>query len=120
MEIEETRAELAKTVEAIEQKLRPSAVMARAADSVKETAAAGARRSAEGLMGIMRDNPVPAALGAVGAGWLLANARGRRPDNSGSDVGTATEGYAGTEPYWREMNTHKRQSDAALAPRSEP
>jgi hypothetical protein len=134
MEIEETRAELAETVEAIEQKLRPSAVMARAADSVKETAAAGmyaltdaagetvrtagsaaqrvvarTRDSAGGLMGIIRDNPVPAALVAVGAGWLLANARGRRQDNAGSDVRTATEGYAGTEPYWREMNTHTRQ-----------
>ena len=32
MEIEETRAELAETVDAIEQKLRPSAVVARAAE----------------------------------------------------------------------------------------
>ena len=125
IEIEETRAEMAETVGAIEEKLRPSALMARAADRVKETASArvhaltdaasetaraagGAaqravmrtRESAGGLMGMMRDNPVPTALIAVGAGWLLVNARGNGQRQSPT-MPTARE----TEPHWRgEMN----------------
>ena len=107
VEIEHTRAELAETVEAIEQKLRPGAVMARAAESVKHTAGSAAQRAAVragegagGLMGMMRENPVPAALIAVGAGWLLANARRGRQRENETDMDA--------NPYWREMNTHKR------------
>jgi hypothetical protein len=105
-EIEETRADLAETVEAIEEKLRPSAAVARVAESVKETAVShvqalkhAAGEGAGGLMGMMRDNPVPAALIAVGAGWLLANARrGRQRDDRDMHV----------NEYWREMHTHRQ------------
>jgi hypothetical protein len=109
-EIEETRAELAETVEAIEQKLRPGAVAARAAEGLKDAAAARVQAFAGsdgGIMGMMRDNPVPTALIAVGAGWLLANARRDRRRESGDtdvDRGTGLQ----TDPYWREMKTHRR------------
>jgi hypothetical protein len=53
-------------------------------------------------MGVMRDNPVPAALIAVGAGWLLANARRGRRDSSDMRFDT--------DRYWREMNTHERSN----------
>jgi hypothetical protein len=121
MEIEEVRADMADTVEAIEEKLRPSAVVARAKERVKDAAAARVqaftdaagdtvraagsaaqraaartRDNAGGMMGMMRDNPVPAALIAVGAGWLLANAR-RGDRGEHDDIG---------EEYWRELRTH--------------
>jgi len=138
IEIEETRADLAQTVEAIEQKLRPSAVAARAAESVKESAAAkvhaltgaagdavrtaggAAQRAvartsqsagevAGGVMGMVRENPIPAALIAIGTGWLLANAGGSRRRVS------ANMDSSQTDRYWREMNTHGR-SDMDIAP----
>lgn len=49
---------------------------------------------------MMRDNPVPAALIAVGAGWLLANARRDRRHEPDMDTDD--------NPYWGEMRTHTR------------
>ena len=52
-------------------------------------------------MGMMRDNPMPVALLAVGAGWLLANARrGQQRDVGDMNV----------NEYWREMHTHRQPS----------
>jgi hypothetical protein len=95
--------------EAIEQKLRPSAVMARAATRVKANAASrvdalknAAGEGAGGALGMMRDNPIPAALIAFGAGWLLANARrGRQRKDSDMNV----------NEYWREMHAHRPAMD---------
>jgi len=132
VEIQETRAELAQTVEAIEEKLRPRAVVARAAEKVKDTAAARVqeltnaagetvrtagsaahravartRESAGGIMGMMRDNPVPAALVAVGAGWLLANARrNRRHENDDMDMDMEVD----ADRYWGDANTYRRRA----------
>ena len=49
-------------------------------------------------MGMMRDNPIPVALLAVGAAWLLANARRGQPRDA-SDMHV--------NEYWREMHTHR-------------
>jgi len=97
-EIEQTREEMAETIEAIQDKLRPSTIVANATERVKtattervramaDTAGDAAqnvmnrtREGAGGFVDLIRDNPYPTALIGVGAAWLIMNGRssGRR------------------------------------------
>ena len=91
-DIEHTREEMAETIDAIQDKLRPGAIVANATERVKaattekvramaETAGDTAhdmmnrtRAGAGGLLDTVRDNPYPAALIGIGAAWLMMNA----------------------------------------------
>jgi len=88
-EIEDTREEMADTIDAIQEKLRPRNIVANATESVKtatterirvmtDTAGEAAqtmmdrtRDTAGGLVSTIRDNPYPAALIGVGLAWLM-------------------------------------------------
>jgi ElaB/YqjD/DUF883 family membrane-anchored ribosome-binding protein len=90
-EIEHTREEMSETIDAIGEKLRPRNIVAGATDRLKNAttervrdmtnrageAAGGAmiqtRDAAGGLIDGIRQNPIPAAMIAIGAGWLLMN-----------------------------------------------
>lgn len=85
-DIERTRERLGDTVEALGAHLNPSLLKQRVKDSVREatigrakTMARNARDKAEesgrGLLGTLRDNPIPAAMIAGGIGWLLFSKR---------------------------------------------
>ena len=92
-DIEQTRERLGETVEALGAHLNPSLLKQRVKDSVREatigrakTMARNARDKAEesgrGLLGTLRDNPIPAAMIAGGIGWLLfSKRREHRTDN---------------------------------------
>ena len=88
-EIEETRAEIGETVEAIQDRLRPGAVVSRAATTIRDAAIEKARhmtgRSSwedrtprragdwyygDGVLDRIREHPVPAALAAASLAWL--------------------------------------------------
>jgi ElaB/YqjD/DUF883 family membrane-anchored ribosome-binding protein len=104
-DIEHTREEISETIEAIGEKLRPRNIVASATDRVKSAttervrgmtnrageaaggAVAQARDAAGGLMEGIRQNPIPAALIAIGAGWLIMNRT-----QSGSFVRGARQG----------------------------
>jgi ElaB/YqjD/DUF883 family membrane-anchored ribosome-binding protein len=91
-DIAQTREEMAETIDAIQDKLRPAAIVANATDRVKaattqkvramaETAGDTAhnvmnrtREGADGLLDTLRDNPYPTALIGIGAAWLMMNA----------------------------------------------
>jgi hypothetical protein len=88
-DIEATRERLGETVEALGAHLNPSLLKQRMKDSVREatigrakTMARNARDKAEesgrGLLGTLRDNPIPAAMIAGGIGWLLFSKRRER------------------------------------------
>ena len=88
-DIEQTRERLGETVEALGAHLNPSLLKQRAKDRVREatigrakTMARNARDKAEesgrGLIGTLRDNPIPAAMIAGGIGWLLFSKRRER------------------------------------------
>jgi hypothetical protein len=98
-EIEQTREDMAETIDAIQDKLRPRNIVANATERVKAATKEGARTMADyageaaenvmhhtrdtagGFMHTIRDNPVPAALVGVGVAWLMTNAsRARRDD----------------------------------------
>ena len=93
-DIERTRERLGGTVEALGAHLNPSLLKQRVKNGVREatigrakTMARNARDKAEesgrGLIGTLRDNPIPAAMIAGGIGWLFFNKR--REQGGGSE-----------------------------------
>jgi ElaB/YqjD/DUF883 family membrane-anchored ribosome-binding protein len=96
VEIEQTREELAETIDAIQNKLRPSTIVASATERVKaattervramaDTAGEAAynvaertRDTAGGFADSIRQNPYPAILVGMGVAWWISSAR-RRP-----------------------------------------
>ena len=85
-EIDRTRDDMSETVNAIQDRLRPSTVASNAAESVKHAAMAKVRDVADSeSVGYMAANPVPmtmVAIGAVGLAWLAT--AGRDPHHSSS------------------------------------
>jgi Protein of unknown function (DUF3618) len=89
-EIEQTREDLSETVEAIQEKLRPSNIAANAAaattERVKDMAHNAADTAGEwweasggnSLIDRLRNNPVPALLTGVGLAWLAFSDGNRR------------------------------------------
>jgi Protein of unknown function (DUF3618) len=90
-EIDRTREDLSQTVDAIQEKLRPSNLVASAAAATTEKVKNMAHDAAEtaeewwddagghGMVERVRNNPVPAVLAGVGLAWLaLSNGRDRR------------------------------------------
>lgn len=86
-EIAQTRIEMSETIEAIEDRLRPSNLVAQAGETVRNAAtekvkdmAHTAERAADRVMETsfaqtVRANPVPVAMIGVGAAWLLMKGR---------------------------------------------
>jgi len=96
-EIEQTRAEMADTIEAIKEKLSPDRLVAQAKETVRDAtvgraqdavsnAVDTAREAVSNVGGTAREagstvietiqrNPMPAALAAIGIGWLYMNVR---------------------------------------------
>ena len=69
-EIQVTRADLDETVNAIQARLSPQELFGHVADMARDAIRQGSPRLAEAV----RHNPLPAALTAVGLGWLLLKA----------------------------------------------
>lgn len=74
-EIERTRADMSETVDAIQERLSPDTLKEQAKDRVKEATVGKAQEAGSGIVGTIRQNPVPAALTGIGLGWLLVSAR---------------------------------------------
>lgn len=96
-EVEQTRAELAETIDAIQDRLNPKNVVARAADSVRQATvgkvktmvdsaigSSGGRGYADDLMDMARQHPVPLAMIGAGVTWLLLRNRGGGSYRSGA------------------------------------
>ena len=89
-EIEDTRVEMAETIDAIQEKLKPRNIVASATDRVKNAASERVREMADtasqtaqqamgytrdaasGMTERLRENPLPLALIGLGAAWLFA------------------------------------------------
>ena len=80
-EIDQTRDELSETVDAIQDRLRPSSIASSAAETVKQAAMSRARDVAESdSVTYMTANPIPmtiVGIGVVGLAWLAM--AGREP-----------------------------------------
>jgi len=114
-QIERTRADMSETIDAIQDRLSPERVAGQVKEQVREATIGraehmvndmtdSAREAGYGLMDTIRDNPVPAALAAIGLGWLWfkrPSAHDGWRDGAGdrrygrSDGGYATPGRTG-------------------------
>jgi hypothetical protein len=98
-EIEQTRVEMSETIEALQDKLTPANLVADARDSVKEAAGRKVQQMANTAEGMadqvldssivqtVRSNPLPAAMIAIGAGWLLLKRRSASDSSRGAYSG---------------------------------
>jgi len=95
-EIEQTREEMSETVNAIQDRLRPRNIVANATEQIKQkttekvrdmTESAGetaryvgdrSRDAVGGLMGTIREHPVPAMMATFGIAWLAFAGSGKR------------------------------------------
>jgi hypothetical protein len=87
-DIEQTRADMSETLEAIEERLSPENLKDQAMTTMREATVGKAEQmvntveqKAKGTGGTMVDtikaNPIPAALAAMSIGWLVMEGRGR-------------------------------------------
>jgi len=94
-DIEETREDMSETIDAIQEKLRPANLVSNATQQVKQAATERVRQMtqtagdaanrmmygtggrSEGVIGNIRQNPIPAALIGIGAAWWYMNSRSR-------------------------------------------
>ena len=92
-EIAQTRGELSETVDAIQDRLRPSNLASQAASSVKEAALDKAHEVAESEPVIyVRANPIPTAMvgiGLIGATWLALGGRDGHSRGYGSTTSSS-------------------------------
>src|SRR3954468_22087916 len=133
-EIEETRAEMSGTIEAIQERLNPQHLKEQVKDQVREqfqevkaTVREATIGKAEdmvrnvgdtlgearyGLMETIRQNPIPAALAGIGLGWLFMNKRSApsrryaRYDEQARYYREAQPYYGNQQGYTGRVNTH--------------
>jgi ElaB/YqjD/DUF883 family membrane-anchored ribosome-binding protein len=85
-DIEDTRANMSSTIDEIQDRLSPQRLKDQATDAVREATVGRvqnmasnitetARDTGSTLMDTIRENPLPAALLGIGAGWLFMNTR---------------------------------------------
>jgi hypothetical protein len=79
-DIEETRAEMSETIDAIQERMSPDYLKQQALDTVRDAAVGqyeDARDSVKGaslsMWETIKQNPIPSALVGVGLGWLYMN-----------------------------------------------
>lgn len=88
-EIESTRGRMSQTLDEIGERLNPETIKENVKDSIREATIGRAThmarhavdsvdRGASGITNIVRENPVPAAMIAIGLGWMLLNGRSER------------------------------------------
>jgi gas vesicle protein len=132
--IEETRAEMSETIDAIQERLNPQHLKEQVTDQVREqfqevkaTVREATIGKAEdmvrnvgdtlddaryGLMETIRQNPIPAALVGIGLGWLFMNKRSApsrryaRYDEQARYYREAQPYYGNQQGYTGRVNTH--------------
>jgi hypothetical protein len=87
--IEQTRAQMSSTIDAIQERLSPQNLVQQAKDSVREATIGRAqdvmsdmgdtaKNAGYSILDTIRENPLPAALAGIGLGWLIMKARGHQ------------------------------------------
>ena len=146
-DIEQTRADMSETVDAIQDRLNPRNVVSRAADSVREATVGRVRDMAHAaqerfggtsrerawvdddddtvyagefsVMDRIRENPVPAVMAAASLGWLFLGGRRReRHDAGGVYYGSSSSPRLMDERTREPMLRETRERASALAHRA--
>src|SRR6187455_2053352 len=90
LEIEETRTVLGSTIDEIGNRLQPQTIANEAREKIREAtvgkverivddAGQTAQQTGTNIVDTIRQNPVPAALAALGLGWLFMKMRDQQP-----------------------------------------
>jgi ElaB/YqjD/DUF883 family membrane-anchored ribosome-binding protein len=98
VQIEQTRAELTETIDAIQSKLSPANVVQEAKDTVREATVGRAQDMVNNagdtaadvggsIVDTIKRNPVPAALAGISLGWLIMNRSKGTPSRSSRNGG---------------------------------
>lgn len=123
-EIEQTREEMTETIDAIQEKLRPSSIVANATDRVKQATTERVRSMADRASGTanemmdygreaygtvaseVRQNPIPIAMISIGAAWLLMgqSRSGDRWEGTRHRQRPPYRGVYREQGLWREAN----------------
>jgi gas vesicle protein len=86
-EIAETRVEMTETIEALQDRLKPSTIVANAGETVRNATTEKVKQMANtagdaaervmnnSFMDTIRENPLPAAMIGIGAAWLIIKGR---------------------------------------------
>ena len=102
-----TRVELSETIEAIQERLTPSNIVANAKETMRHAATEKVRQMTDNsFMDTVRANPVPSAMIGLGAAWLLF--KGRSSSDTGyrsSRDGLSARGY--TADAYRESSDRR-------------
>lgn len=96
-EIETTRERMAGTLEELGDRLNPQRLKQHAKDAIHDATIGrvqdmarntmdSAANAGQGVAGMVRENPIPVALIAIGAGWLLMNSRRSSASGNGESV----------------------------------
>ena len=112
-DIEQTRADMSDTINAIQERLNPQALIDKAKDSVHEatigrveqmvtTVTDNAKDTGNSLIQMAKDNPIPAALIGLGLGWLFTRNKSTsgnwQPDyRAGSQYDNSSRGMGGQD-----------------------
>jgi hypothetical protein len=91
--IEQTRAQMGNTIDAIEERLSPSRLAQDAKSAVKDATVGKAQQMASdvtdtasdvgnSIVDTIRENPIPAALAGIGIGWLFMSMRSGNNNSS--------------------------------------
>lgn len=106
--IETTRQRMSRDINAISNKLRPANLAAQAGDAITEKA----RRTGSGLVGMARDNPLPALAVGASLAWLIYSAR--RDDSDSESHAMHENTYTGVERRiggYQNMSGFRRRFD---------
>lgn len=104
-DIEQTRANMGGTIDAIQEKLSPQRLTQQAKDAVRDATIGKveqtmndvtdtAKESGYTLIDTIRQNPIPAALAGIGVGWLIMKVRENSERRSSYRDGGYTSQYA--------------------------
>jgi ElaB/YqjD/DUF883 family membrane-anchored ribosome-binding protein len=113
-ELRQTRSEMHRTVEELQERLSPSHLKGELQDKVRDAtvgkakkATYKAREAGSDFMDVIRENPVPAVLGGISIGWLLV--KSRRHEGYGTRGIPAR--YLSSEAYQEETYTGEPYSE---------
>ena len=131
-DIEDTRARMGSTIDAIQEKLSPQRLMEQAKETARDATIGKAQEMASNvadtaketgstLMDTIRENPVPVALTAIGLGWLLWGARRKAADRRDErDYWNARNGrYGQYDRYGRYSGYDDRYRNGMYQPRQD-
>ncbi len=119
-EIEQTRAEMSETINAIQERLSPQHLAEQAKDAVYDATIGTAKGVGSNMLETIKQNPLPAAIAALSIGWLFRKSSSMNNQNSNQSRRYATQPYQPYQQYqpYEQYGYDTRYRSAAYDDRS--